>query len=163
MFDFSEAETWVRLALIGFFLILVLVGVPGMIWKSLGDVGKAVRAELDEAVKMRHEAQELLNRIRQERLDAEARAKDIIAQAEEEARMLAEEARRSLTESLKRRQAQAEQKIALAQTQATTQVRAAAADLATQLTEGLMQARLAGLESDPLISDAIKQIDNRLA
>ena len=163
MFDYNEAETWVRLALIAFFLILVFVGVPGTIWKSLGDAGRAVRAELDETVKMRQEAQDLLNKIKQDRIEAEARAKDIIAQAEDEAKRLAEEARIALTENIQRRQRMAEQKIAQAQIQATNEVKSAAADLATRLTQSLMAARAESLTSDPLIDDAIKQIDHRLS
>ena len=163
MFDLNEAETWVRLALIAFFVVLIFVGVPGTLWKSLGDAGRAVRAELDEAVKMRQEAQDLLNKIKQDRLDAEARAKDIIAQAEDEAKRLAEEASIALTENIKRRQRMAEQKIAQAQIQATTEVKSAAAELATRLTQNLMTARAETLTSDPLIDDAIKQIDHRLS
>ncbi|MCR6661410.1 MAG: hypothetical protein NVV72_19595 [Asticcacaulis sp.] len=63
----TEAEFWVRAALVIFFLILFVTKVPGKLWTSLGDTGKAVRAELDEAVRIRQEATDLLNSIKAQR------------------------------------------------------------------------------------------------
>ncbi|MEI9905801.1 MAG: hypothetical protein WDN06_19135 [Asticcacaulis sp.] len=70
MFNMAEAEFWVRLALVVFFLILIVAKVPANLWKSLGDAGKSVRAELDEAVRIRQEATDLLNQIKAQRVAA---------------------------------------------------------------------------------------------
>jgi F-type H+-transporting ATPase subunit b len=67
----QEPEFWVRLALVIFFVILVVAKVPGSLWKTLGDKGEAVRAELDEAVRIRQEATDLLNSIKAQRLETE--------------------------------------------------------------------------------------------
>ena len=75
MFNLADAETWVRIALVLFFLILIVATVPGKVWGSLGDTGKAVRAELDEAVRIRQEATDLLNTIKAQRVAAEQKAR----------------------------------------------------------------------------------------
>jgi len=161
--DFAEPESWVQIALLIFFAVLVFMGVPGALWKSLGDTGKAVRAELDEAVRIRQDAQNLLNRIKAERLEAEAKARELVANAEAEALRLAEEAKVKLEESLNRRRALAERRIAQAEAQATREVKAAAADLAARLTETVLLERVSSLKSDDLIDSAIGQIDKRLS
>lgn len=161
MLNFADIETWVRLALVIFFVILIVARVPGNIWKSLGDAGAAVRAELDEAVRIRTEAQELLNRIKADRLKAEQKAREIIALAEEEAQRMAAEARTKLEDNIKRREALAERKIAQAEAQAAADVKAAAADLAAQLAETILMERAQKADSDVLVDKAIGQLEGR--
>jgi F-type H+-transporting ATPase subunit b len=161
MFNFADIETWVRLALVIFFVILIVARVPGNIWKSLGDTGAAVRAELDEAVRIRTEAQELLNRIKADRLKAEQKAREIIALAEEEAQFMAAEARTKLESNIKRREELAERKIAQAEAKAAADVKAAAADLAAQLAETILRDRAQKAGPDALVDKAIGQLEGR--
>ncbi len=161
MLNFAEVETWVRLALVIFFLILIVAKVPGNLWKSLGATGDAVRAELDEAVRIRQEATDLLNSIKAQRQAAEAKAREIIAFAEEEATRMAKDARVKLEDTIKRREALAERKIAQAEAQAAADVKAAAADLAAQLAEAVLADRIAKADSDPAVNKAIDQIGVR--
>jgi len=161
MFNFADIETWVRLALVIFFVILIVARVPGNIWKSLGDTGAAVRAELDEAVRIRTEAQELLNRIKADRLKAEQKAREIIALAEEEALRMAAEARAKLEENIRRREELAERKIAQAEAKAAADVKAAAADMAAQLAEIVLAERTQKAGTDALIDKAIGQMEGR--
>ncbi len=154
----TDAENWVRIALVIFFLILIVAKVPGNVWKGLGDTGQAVRNELDEAVRIRQEATELLNSIKAQRQQAEAKAREIIAFAEEEAVRLAADARAKLEDSIQRREALAERKIAQAEAQAAADVKAAAADLASALAEHVLLDRVAKMDSDTSIDKAIGQI-----
>lgn len=163
MFNLQDPELWVRIGLAVFFLIVVFAGVPGAIWKGLGETGKAVRAELDEAVRIRQEATDLLNSIKAERQAAELKAKEIIAFAEEEAKRLAEEAKVKLAESIKRREDLAERKIAQAEARAAADVKAAAADLAAQLAENILVERTAGLGTDAAVDKAIGQLEGRFS
>ncbi len=161
MFNMAEAEFWVRLALVVFFLILIVARVPGNIWKALGDAGKSVRAELDEAVRIRQEATDLLNQIKAQRIAAEQKARELIALAEEEATRIAAEARVKLEDSIKRREALAERKIAQAEAQAAAEVKAAATDLAARVAETILADRLAKADSDPQVDKAIGQLQGR--
>lgn len=158
---FADIETWVRLALVIFFVILIVARVPGNLWKSLGDTGAAVRAELDEAVRIRTEAQELLNRIKADRLKAEQRAREIIALAEEEAQLMAADARAKLEDNIRRREELAERKIAQAEAKAAADVKAAAADLAAQVAEIILMDRTQKAGTDVLVDKAIGQLEGR--
>ncbi|ESQ83362.1 hypothetical protein AEAC466_14025 [Asticcacaulis sp. AC466] len=157
----QDAEFWVRIALGVFVLILIFAGVPGKIWSSWGASGEAVRAELDEAVRIRQEATDLLNSIKAQRQQAEAKAREIIAFAEEEAVRMAAEARTKLEETIKRREELAERKIAQAESSAAAEVKAAAADLAANLAERVLLDRVAKTTTDTLVDKAIGQLEGR--
>jgi len=161
-FDLSYAETWVTIGLLLFFAILFFAKVPGMIWTQLGDKGAAIRAELDEAVKIRLEAQELLNSIKAQKTDAEQRAKDMIKKAEEDAKLLTAQAEAKLEDNLKRRREQAEQKINQAALQAEAEVKSAAADMAVSVAEKILLAEAMVAKTDNRINGAIEQLESRI-
>jgi F-type H+-transporting ATPase subunit b len=157
-----DAHFWVGAALVVFLALLVWVGVHKLVWKVLGDAGAKVQAQLDEAGKLREEAQALLARIQSEHANAERVAAEMLANAQAEAKRLEAEAKDKLAEQIKRRGELAERKIATAEAQATADVKAAAADLAAQMAEQVLATRIAGTKSDPLVDRAITQIAGKL-
>ncbi len=158
----NEAEVWVAIGLAILAGALIWAGVPGMAMKALDARGERIQAELNEALRLREEAESLLASIKHRREEAEALAVEMIANAEAEAERLAAEAKIKLEETIKRRQEMAERKIAIAEAQAAADVKAAAADLAAQLAEGVLVARLQGLKTDPLIDRAVAGIGDKL-
>ncbi|GAA0867976.1 F0F1 ATP synthase subunit B [Brevundimonas basaltis] len=162
LYDLSNAELWVAVGLIAFFVIVVLAGVPKLVAGQLDARAARIQSELDEAARLRAEAEALLAQIRQEKAEAEAQAAAMLEAAEADARVMEAEARAKLEETLKRRQDLAERRIAQAEVQATAEVKAAAADLAARAAEQILAARLAGQKTDPLLDDAIAQIGSRL-
>ncbi len=162
LYDASNAELWVAVGLVLFFLILAFTGVFKMIGGHLDARAAKIQSELDEAARLRAEAEALLAQIRQEKAEAEAQAAEMLKAAEADARVMEAEARAKLEESLARRQALAERRIAQAEAQAAVEVKAAAAELAARAAEQILTARLAGQKSDPLVDDAIAQIGSRL-
>lgn len=159
--NLAEPEFWVGVGLLIFLAILVFAGVPRLVARTLDDRANKVQSELDEAQRLRTEAEALLTQIRAEKAQAEIQARDLVAQAEADARRMAEESRAKLEESLARRQAQAERKIALAESQAIAEVKAAAADLAAQAAERILADRLQGRRADPMIDRALPQLEGR--
>ena len=162
VFNPVEAEFWVLVALVTFFGVLFLFGVPKMALAAIDGRRKAIQEELDEAARIRAEAQRLLEDIKQKRLETERLANEMLANAEAEACRLEIEARERLEESLKRREELAERKIAQAEAQAAAEVKAAAADAAAQLAEQVLKGRLKGKRSDPLVDDAIRGMAAKL-
>ena len=158
----QEAEVWVAVGMIILFAALIWAGVPGMAVKALDDRGAKIQAELDEALRLRQEAQALLASIKVRREEAEALAAEMIANAHADAARMAAEAAVKLEETIKRRQQMAERKIAIAEAQAAADVKAAAAELAAQLAEGVLIARLQGLTSDPLVDRAVSEMAGKL-
>lgn len=126
----NDTSFWALIGLILFFGILIWAKVPSIIAKQLDDRSDKIRHDLDEARRMREEAQELLADFQRKQREAEAEADAIVDQAKADARLLREEARADMTARLERRTAVAEQRIAQAEAQAVAEVKALAADLA---------------------------------
>jgi len=157
-----NAHFWVGLAFVVFLGILFAAGVHRFAWKALGEAGDRVRAQLDEANRLREEAQALLARIQADREASEKLAAEMLANAEAEARRLQAEAQARVAEQIERRGQLAERRIATAEAQASAEVKAAAADLAAQMAEQVLTRRLAGAKTDPLIDTAIAQLGAKL-
>ena len=68
------------------------------------------------------------------------------------------DSRAKLEESLARRQALAERRIAQAEAQATADVKAAAVDQAARTAEAVLAARLAASGDDPMLAPAVARI-----
>ncbi|MFZ5718922.1 MAG: F0F1 ATP synthase subunit B [Pseudomonadota bacterium] len=159
----AEAEFWVGAGLI-IFLGIVFVGAKAhrAIFGALDSQAAKIQANLDEAARIREEAQRLLAELQKEREAAEAQAKDMLAAAKEQVRIYEAEAKAKLDESLARREKLTEQRIQVAEAQAQAEVRAAAADLAAHMAEQVLSARLAKTKSDPLIDKAITGLAGKL-
>ena len=98
----------------------------------------------------------------QNRENAEKLAKEILANAEEQAKRMHAEAQEKLAEQIQRRGELAERRIATAEAQAAAEVKAAAAELAAQVAEAVLTGQLAGAKKDPLVDKAIEQLGERL-
>lgn len=162
MLDPNNPYFWVLVSFLGFIALLMYYGVPGLIGKALDARAEAIKTELDEARRLREEAQALLNDYQAKAKAAEHEAKSIIEQAQREAEALAAESNKSLTESLERRSKMAEEKIARAEAQAVSEVRAAAIDAAISAAEKLIAGKVAGGASASLIDEAIKGLKTKL-
>eukprot|EP01030_Chromulinospumella_sphaerica_P011714 gene11714-11510_t len=159
---FGSPENWVGWGLIVFLGIVIFVGGFKKIAGALDEKAATIQADLDEAARLRAEAEALLAEIRGQKEDAEKQAAGMLAAAEADAARMAIDAQAKLEETIARRAALAERKIASAEAQASAEVKAAAADLATQTAERLLTARIAAAKSDPSVDAAIAQLASRL-
>ena len=162
LYDLANAELWVAVGLILFFVIVVVAKVPALVAGILDAKAAKIQSDLDEAARLRAEAEAMLAQIRREKAEAEQQAKAMLQAAEEEAARLEVEAEERLAESIARREQLAERRIAQAEAQATAEVKAAAADQAAAAAERILAARVASGAEDPLLDQAIGQIDTRL-
>ena len=158
----QDAEVWIAIGMVVFFAILIRAKVPGMAVKALDDRGAKIQAELNEALRLREEAQALLASIKTEREAAERLGTEIIANAEEDARRLRADAQAKLEDQIQRRRAMAERRIANAEVQAALDVKAAAAEAAADLAERVLAERLQGMTADPLVDRAVAQLAGKL-
>lgn len=162
MLDPNNPYFWVLVSFLGFIALLMYYGVPGLIGKALDARANAIKAELDEARRLREEAQALLNDYQSKAKAAEQEAKSIIEQAQREAEALASESQKALAESLERRSKLAEEKIARAEAQAVSEVRAAAVDAAVKAAEKIIAGKVSGNAGAGLIDEAIKDLKGKL-
>src|SRR5260370_18403962 len=87
-----EPETWVAIAFLIFVGILLKLGVPNLLFKALDDRSARIKAELDEALKLRKEAEGVLAEYRLRQDEAEKTAQSIILNARVEAHPMPAEA-----------------------------------------------------------------------
>jgi F-type H+-transporting ATPase subunit b len=158
----QDAEVWIAIGMLVFFVILIRAKVPGMAVKALDDRAAKIQAELNEALRLREEAQALLVSVKHEREAAEHLAAEIIANAEADAKRMRAEAQVRLEDQIQRRRAMAERRIANAEVQAALDVKAAAADAAANLAERVLADRLQGMTSDPLVDRAVASLAGKL-
>ena len=156
--DLGDPTTWVFIAVVIFLLSLLYFGIHKKIAGALDARADAIRNELDQARRLREEAQALLASYQRKQKEAEAQAEEIVKQARSDAENMATQARKDLAERLERRAAQAEAKIANAEAQALGEVKAKAADLAMDAAENILRTKISAAEKSKFIQDGIKQM-----
>ncbi len=157
-----EAEFWVAVGFVVFCGILVYVGVPKLMLDALDQRSARIKAELDEARRLRDEAEKLLHEYQGKQRQAEGEAAAIIASAKAEAERVAAEAKAKMEEFVARRTRMAEAKIAQAETQALSDVRAAAAEAAVAAAGKILRKSTKGKVADALIAQGIKDVKAKL-
>ncbi len=158
----ATPEFWVLASFVLFIGLLVYLNVPGKVAALLDARAARIARELDEARKLREEAQGLLADYERKRRDAEKEAEAIVIQARAEAEAFAAETRQKLTESIERRGRMAEEKIAQAEAQAVKEVRSVAAELAIAAASRIIAGEVQGAKADQLIDVAIADLKDRL-
>jgi F-type H+-transporting ATPase subunit b len=153
-----EAEHFVAIGFLLFIAVLAYYGVHSKIVGALDARIDGVKGELAEAQKLRDEAQALLASFEAKRKEAEAEAAAIVAQARQEAELLAREAQERTADFIARRTKQAQDKIAQAEAQAASDVRAAAADAAAKAAEVVLKSEVKGATGAGLVDQGIKDI-----
>jgi F-type H+-transporting ATPase subunit b len=150
-----DAEFWDFVAFIVFVGLLGYFGLHKKIAGALDARSARVKAQLDEAISLRKEAETLLASFVEKKKQAEEEAKAIIAQAQVEAELIAQEAHTRVADFVQRRTKQAEDKIAAAETQALAQVRDAATDAATKASEIVLKTQAQGAYGEDLVAQGI--------
>lgn len=157
-----DASFWALVALILFFALLYKLDIHAKIGAALDKRANDIRRELEEARKLREEAQALMSEYQRRRHEAEAEAEAIVAEARAEAEQLTVETTRALEEMIARRSKIAEDKISQAEIQAIAEVKAKAADLAVAAAETLLKANVSDKISGALLAKSIEQVKSGL-
>lgn len=157
-----DAEFWVGVAFVIFLAIVWKMGGFRTLVSGLDDRGRQVRAELDEARRLRQEAEGVLADYKRRQAEAEREAAALVSGAREEAERIAQEAHQRLEDFVSRRTAAAEAKIAQAEAQAAQQVRAAAADAAVRISETVLREELKGGAGQDLLGRSLSEVRTKL-
>jgi F-type H+-transporting ATPase subunit b len=154
-------EFWVA---VGFVILVVAIAKPvGRAFGSMLDARSGrIKETLDEATRLREEAQHLLAEHQRKQRDAVRETEEMLARAKEEAERLAAEAVDNLEVALKRREEMAHDKIARAEAEALQQVRETAVDVAVAATRKLIADKLDQGRRDALVDEAISELPDKL-
>jgi F-type H+-transporting ATPase subunit b len=153
-----EAEAWVAVAFVLFLGILVYVGAHRRVIDGIDQRQARIKAELEEARRLREEAQALLVEYQRKRHEADREAEAIIATANAEAERLAAEGKTRMEDFVARRTKMAETKIAQAEAQALADVRSSAADAAVAAAEKILSTTAKGKIADDLLARGITDL-----
>jgi F-type H+-transporting ATPase subunit b len=159
---FRDPEFWVGIGTLVFLGLLIWKQVPALVAKSLDARAAAIAKELDDACRLRGEAEALLAEYQKKRAAADQEASSIVAEAKAEAERFAVESRTAIRAQIARRGRQAEEKIAQAEAQAVAELRALAADAAIAAAEKLITARLDDNQSADLVKRSLGEIPSKL-
>ena len=170
----ESAEFWVAIAFIAF-----VAGVfkPGrkFLLDALDSRAAKIRSEIDEATRLREEAQAALAAYQRKQREAAEEAGEMLEHAREEADLLRKRTLSELEEALQRRQKQALDRIAQAEkinvikevrafieAEATQEVRNHAVDIAVTATVRILEENLGDERGDDLVKAAIEELPKKL-
>ncbi len=156
-----DSTFWTATGFFLFLALLVYMKVPKIILGGLDNKISRIEQDLEDAKRLREDAQALLAKYERKRKSAQSEADDIVAAAEEEATRMAEEAKIALEEMIVRRTKSVEEKISQAEAQAIAEVRARSAEIAVEAARALLVEQMVD-QGDALVDAAIKDVGTRL-
>ncbi len=159
---FAEPEFWVAVAFVILMGVFAYFGVHRTVLKVLDHRSERIKAELDDARRLKEEAAKLLAEYKARHAAAEGEAQEIIAAAKVEAERIGSEAKVKMEDFVARRTKTAESKIALAEAQALADVRAAAANAAVTAASTILTQTVKGQIAEDLLAKGITEVREKL-
>jgi len=159
---FTQPEFWVAIAFIILMAVFAWLGVHRTVLTALDHRAQRIKAEIDDARRLKDEAAKLLADYQARRASAEREAQEIVTNARAEAERVAAEAKTRMEDFVARRTKTAENKIALAEAQALADVRAAAAEAAVAAASTVLSQSVKGSVADDLLTKGIAEVKAKL-
>jgi F-type H+-transporting ATPase subunit b len=159
---FFEPEFWVAVAFVILMGVFAYLGIHRTVLKALDHRSERIKAELDDARRLKEDAAKLLAEYKARHASAEREAQDIISAAKAEAERIAAEAKTKMEDFVARRTKTAEGKIAQAEAQALADVRSAAADAAVTAASAILATSVKGAVADDLLAKGITEVRAKL-
>jgi F-type H+-transporting ATPase subunit b len=156
-----DPEFWIAIAFL-IFIALVSRPIVKAVNKILDERSAKIRHDLEEARRLRSEAEALLAEYQKKQQEAAREAADILTRAREEAELFRKEAAANLSAALTRRERMALDKITQAEAQAVAEVRSQAVDLAVAAAQRILEQQMAGPKAGSLIDQSIAELDRKL-
>jgi len=157
----NDPTFWTAVAFV-IFVALLYRPVKKVLLSALDGRIDQIRSEVEEAQRLREEAQALLASYQRKQREAAQEAEEIVKQARSEAEIHRKETEKSMGELLKRQEALAIEKIAQAEATAVQEVREIAVDLAIAATQKILADKVTGDLSDTLVDKAITELPQKL-
>jgi F-type H+-transporting ATPase subunit b len=158
---FSSPEFWVAVAFVIFVGLIVWKGLTPIL-AALDARSNRIRQQIEEARSLRAEAERALGEANRKVREATRETEGILAQARAEAERLKKQSAENLEATLKRREQNAMDKIAQAETRAVDEVRGRAVEVAVAATARLLAEQMDGTRGDKLVEDAIAEVGRKL-
>lgn len=156
-----DASFWAALSFV-LFVALIYKPVARMLGKGLDGRSERIQTELDEALKLKEEAQAILANYQRDQRAASEEIDAIMKRAKEEAKRIADQAQEKLEHEIQRRIDMAEQKISQAEVDVINELRDNAVDITSSAARSLILENLNKDLTEDIIADAITGLDRKL-
>lgn len=161
-FSLGNTDFVVTIAFFCFIGILVKLKVPGKVGGMLDQRAAGIQADLDEARSLREEAQSILADYERKQKEVQVQAEKIVANAKEEAKAAAVQAKADLKASIARRLQSAEDQIASAETSAIKEIKDTAVNVAILAAQDVIASGMNSKDAGDLIDAAITDVGEKL-
>jgi F-type H+-transporting ATPase subunit b len=151
----------VMLAFLLFVGLVLYAKVPGTLGKMLDKRSGNIRSDLDEARRLREEAQSVLASYERKAREVQGQADQIVAAAKRDAEATAVKAKEELQVSIARRLKAADEQIASAEAQALRDVRYRAVAVAVAAAGDVLAKQFSAKDRAALIDGSLAEIETR--
>lgn len=155
-------ELWIAIAFVAFVALLFYKKVPAFAARALDDRSAKIKADLDEARKLREEAQAVLTQYKRKQMEYAREADAMLAQARKDADELRSYAEKELKGTLEARMQQASERIAREEEKAIAEVRNHIVDIALASARTLIADHIGHLSQEELVKIALSDIDRKV-
>lgn len=157
--DPNSPTTWVALAFV-IFAVFAYKKLGAPIGRALDSRAARIKTELDEAQRLRKEAEQLLAEYRQKQAQYTREAEAMLADARREADALRNQAEKDLKDALDARMQQALDRIAREESNAVDEVRNHVVDVALAAVQSLLSEQ--DTQQDELLKSALSEIEKKI-
>lgn len=161
-FSLGNTDFVVLLGFLLFVAVLMYFNVFGLLGGLLDKRAEGIRDELDEARKLREDAQALLASYERKQAEVQSQADRIVDAAKKDAAAAAEQAKVDLQASITRRLAAAEEQIASAEAGAVKEVRDTAIGVAVAAASDVIASNMTAKDATASIDEAIGEVAAKL-
>ena len=169
LFNIMSINEWWQHSDPGIWVLVAFILFVGLAWRPLSRMvvqaldarSQQIRDELDEAVRLREEAQSILASYEKKQRESMAEAERIVEQTKADAKQLAENAEKELYATLEKRKKLAMNKIAQAETQAIQAVQQHVVDIAVSAAKVVIREEMDNQDSE-LIKLALSDVEQKL-
>ena len=158
----GDPTFWVAVSFLVFVAGVLYAKVHKNVAASLDAKAATIKAQLDEALELRKDAERLLAEYQRKQRDAKKMAETIVSDAEKVAESLKLQAKADINELVERRERLAKEKMAQAEQLAIKQVKAAAVSAAVAAAKTVLAESLKGKAGSTLVKASIDEVEDKL-
>lgn len=157
-----DSSFWVLTSFVLFVGLICYFRVPWRVLEALDARAAGIGKELQEAMELRQEAQNVLASHRRKQKEAESETEEILAQANREAERLVEETRAQIAAASQRALEMTLARIERAELRASEELRALAVESAIEAVHSILQENITHVSSDASIEESIATLSKAL-
>lgn len=158
----EKDATWVAIGFILFILLLIYFKIPNQITKLLDARSKKIKDELDEAKRLREEAQTILSEFQKKNTEAEQTAKTIIDNAKKLAKNYEKDAKDKFDQNVVRKKKLLDEKLNRLENDAINQIKDNITDIVLETVKNSVKGNnIKPKVSQEIIDQGIEQIGEK--